>query len=551
MMTVVAAGSRPSVHATDLFVTAIREEIGRMLVGDVIARAVRRYADQVAVEGPGGQRTYAQLGERMGALGAGLRRLGLAAGDRVLDLQTNQVTYIETDLALASSGLVRVALNYRLRPADWEYIADDCGARALIYDARFADPCVGLRSGMDHVVVVGDGPGTPYEKLIADNLDVNGGETGSPQDLVSLNYSSGTTGRPKGAKRTHRNRLASLRNMLTDVLPAKPAADDLWIHAGPVTHTSGLFTLPYFAYGARQLILPEFDPAAVLDAIEHRGGTATALVPTMVARLLALPDCTPDRTRGLRMLGYAGAPMAPDQIRQAYERITTNLVQYYGLVEAIPPVTVLDAADHARGLASEEHLLGSAGQACLTVDLWVVDDEGIPLAAGTVGEVVTRGEHVMDGYWRAWEPSANGRDTKPDAPEVKSIANGTLHTGDLGRLDENGYLYLVDRKGDMIISGGYNIYPREIEDVIASVPGVHEVAVVGIADPDWGERVTALYTVHQGATVTSEAILDRCRASLASYKKPKDVRQVGVFPLNSTGKIAKKVLRERLQAGEL
>jgi acyl-CoA synthetase (AMP-forming)/AMP-acid ligase II len=540
------------VQATDLSAAVIKEAMGRMLVGDVIARAVRRYADQVAVEGHGGQRTYAQLGERMGALGAGLRRLGLAAGDRVLDLQTNQVTYIETDFALASSGLVRVALNYRLRPADWEYIADDCGARALIYDARFADLCAGLRSGLDHVVVIGDGPGIPYDKLVADNVDGHDGETGSPEDLVSLNYSSGTTGRPKGAKRTHRNRLASLRNMLTDVLPARPAADDVWIHAGPVTHTSGLFTLPYFAYGARQLILPEFDPAAVLDAIEHRGGTATALVPTMVTRLLALPDCQPDRTRGLRMLGYAGAPMAPDQIRQAYARITANLVQYYGLVEAIPPVTVLDAAGHARGLAGEEHLLSSAGQACLAVDLWVVDDEGLPLPADTVGEVVTRGEHVMEGYWRrAPNVSVSGTETRPETPEVKSIANGTLHTGDLGRLDENGYLYLVDRKGDMIISGGYNIYPREIEDVIASVPGVHEVAVVGLADPDWGERVTALYTVHQGATVTSEAILERCRTGLASYKKPKDVRQVGAFPLNSTGKIAKKVLRERLQAGEL
>jgi acyl-CoA synthetase (AMP-forming)/AMP-acid ligase II len=523
-----------------------------MLVGDVIARAVRRYGAQVALEGPDGRRTFAQVGERLGALGAGLRQLDLAAGDRVLDLQTNQVTYIETDLALASSGLVRVALNYRLRPADWEYIADDCGARALIYDARFADASASLRSGMDHVVVIGDGPGIPYEKLVADSLGGRNGAAGSPEDLVSLNYSSGTTGLPKGARRTHRNRLASLRNMLTDVLPAKPAADDVWIHAGPVTHTSGLFTLPYFAYGARQLILPDFDPAAVLDAIEYRGGTATALVPTMVARLLALPDCTPERTRRLRMLGYAGAPMAPDQIRQAYDRITANLVQYYGLVEAIPPVTVLDAADHARGLAGEEHLLSSAGQACLAVDLWIVDDEGLPLPAGAVGEVVTRGEHVMEGYWRlARELSESGRETTPDASEVKSIANGTLHTGDLGRLDETGYLYLVDRKGDMIISGGYNIYPREIEDVIASVPGVNEVAVVGLADPEWGERVTALYTVHQGATVTTKAILEKCRAGLASYKKPKDVRQVGAFPLNSTGKIAKKVLRERLEAGEL
>ena len=221
-----------------------QEAIGKMLVGEVIARAVRRYGDQVALEGPDGRRTFAQVGERVGALGAGLRQLDLAAGDRVLDLQTNQVTYIETDLALASSGLVRVALNYRLRPADWEYIADNCGARALIYDARFADASAGLRSGMDHVVVIGDGSGIPYEKLVTDSLGGRNGEAGSPEDLVSLNYSSGTTGRPKGARRTHRNRLASLRNMLTDVLPAKPAADDVWIHASrfPRLEIAGLET---------------------------------------------------------------------------------------------------------------------------------------------------------------------------------------------------------------------------------------------------------------------------------------------------------------------
>jgi acyl-CoA synthetase (AMP-forming)/AMP-acid ligase II len=525
-----------------------------MRVGDVVARAVRRYRDRIAFEGPDGVRTFAQVGERIGALAAGLYGMGLRPGDRVLDLQTNQVTYVETDLALASTDLVRVALNYRLRPQDWAFIAEDCGARALIYDARFADATEEVRAGLDHVIVIGDGPGVPYEKLMSGFRSGHDGDFEGRTDLVSLNYSSGTTGRPKGARRTHRNRLASLRNMLTDVLPAKPGADDTWVHAGPVTHTSGLFMLPFFSFGARQLILPEFDPAALLDAIEHRGATATALVPTMLARLLALPECTPERTHGLRMLGYAGAPMAPDQIRQAYERITRNLVQYYGLVEAMPPVTVLDAADHTRGIAGSEHLLTSAGRACLTVDLWVVDDEGLPVEPGGIGEVVTRGDHVMDGYWRRGQqrPAAGrSEDTTEIPPEVKAVVNGTLHTGDLGRLDEDGYLYLVDRKGDMIISGGYNIYPREIEDVVASVPGVHEVAVVGVPDPEWGERVTALYTLHPGAAVSATQIMERCRAALAPYKKPKDLRQIDRFPLNSTGKIAKKTLRAKLEAGEL
>jgi acyl-CoA synthetase (AMP-forming)/AMP-acid ligase II len=241
---------------------------------------------------------------------------------------------------------------------------------------------------------------------------------------------------------------------------------------------------------------------------------------------------------GLAMLGYAGAPMPPQQIRQAMERITPNLVQYYGLVEAIPPVTVLDAVDHATGLAGSPELLTSAGRPCLGVEICVIDETGHRVPPGEVGEVLTRGDHVMRGYW-----GAEGRDDLG-----KIVVDGWLHTGDLGQVDAEERLYLVDRIGDMIISGGYNIYPREVEDVIAEVPGVHEVAVLGIDDPEWGQRVTAFYSVNEGMSVTAEAILEHCRERLTSYKKPKEIRLVERFPLSSTGKISKKLLREQLMA---
>src|SRR5262245_2721959 len=519
-----------------------------MDVGRLVARAARRYAPRIAVEGPDGTRTYAELGDRVARLARGLRGLGLRPGDRVLDLQTNRVSFLETDLAISTAGLCRVALNYRLHPNDWQAIAADCGARALIYDGRFADQTEALRSEFaGRTIVIGDGPGLPYEQLIA-------GQSGSPlllgadpDALVSLNYSSGTTGRPKGAMRTHRNRLASLTHIVTDVLPGRPDERDSWVHAGPITHTSGLFVLTYLAFGARQLILPTFDPHALVEAFEHRGGTATALVPTMVARLLGLPELSDRSERsehpmsGLRFLGYAGAPMSPEQIRAAYARITPALVQYYGLVEAIPPVTVLDPEDHARGLGAdggpaEPHLLGSAGRPCLAVELQVVDEAGQPVPDGEIGEVVTRGDHVMPGYWGRIDDPAAG----------KTIRDGWLHTGDLGRLDSDGHLFLVDRKGDMIISGGYNIYPREVEDVIAEIPGVHEVAVVGLDDPEWGQRVAAAYSVHAGAVVGPDQVIAHCRARLAGYKKPRLVREVDAFPLSSTGKIAKRQLRDLL-----
>jgi acyl-CoA synthetase (AMP-forming)/AMP-acid ligase II len=500
-------------------------------IGQLVARSASRYANRVAIEGPQGTQTYAQLGDRVIRLANALLGLGFQPGDRVLDLQPNQNSSIEMDLACCTAGLVRVVLNYRLHADDWARIADDCGAVGMVYDARYAEPSAPLRNGFGaaRTIAIGDGPGLGYEALIASASPVMPAIDRGADDLVSLNYTSGTTGRPKGVRRTHRNRWSCLVGMTYDVLSAVPSEQDTYLHAGPITHTSGLFVLPFIAGGGRQLIHPSYDAAAVAEAVADRGVTHTALVPTMVARLLAL-DSGP--LHGLKMLGYAGAPMPPEQIRQAYERLTPHLVQYYGLVEAIPPVTVLTAEDHASGLADDPAILTSAGRPALGVSLRTVDEDGKPVPAGEIGEVVVRGDLVMSGYWGA----AGG--------SVRAVVDGWLHTGDLGRLDETGRLWLVDRKGDMIITGGYNVYPREVEDVIAAVPGVREVAVLGIRDPDWGQRVVALYT----GSATSDAVAGFCRDQLASFKRPKEVRRVDEFPLNATGKIAKNVLRAQLEA---
>ncbi|WP_256839239.1 class I adenylate-forming enzyme family protein [Ornithinimicrobium faecis] len=504
-----------------------------------MSRAGARFADRVAVEGPEGQRTFAELADRVTRLANGLLALGLQPGDRVLDLQSNSVRSFETDLAIRAAGLVRAALNYRLHETDWARIASDSGARGLVYDARFQESAADLIGDLPHVVVIGDGPGTAYETVIetgrADLLPSR-----SPDTLCGLHYSSGTTGHPKGAQRTHRNWVSSMVNMTHDVLGGPPRAEDSYVHAGPITHTSGLFVLPFLVAGARQLILPQWDESAFVEAVSERGATHTALVPTMVARLLASADATAESLAGLRMLGYAGAPMTPEQMRRAYQSLTPNLVQYYGLVEAIPPVTVLNAHDHARGIEGETELLSSAGRAALGVEIAIVDEDGQQVPIGEVGEVISRGDHVMAGYWNAERRSDLG----------KSVVEGWLHTGDLGRLGADGHLWLIDRKGDMIISGGYNIYPREVEEVISQVPGVAEVAVLGITDADWGQRVVALVRPGAGAEVTEDAVRAHCARAMASYKKPKDVHIVQDFPLNATGKIAKKVLRAELEGAD-
>jgi acyl-CoA synthetase (AMP-forming)/AMP-acid ligase II len=532
-----------------------------MDVGTLVTRAAARWPDRIAVEGPDAsgatvQLTFAQLGDRVVRLANALRHgLGLQPGDRVLDLQTNTTTYLETDLAIRSAGLVRVALNHRLHPSDWQRIADDCGAVALVHHARFTESVAPIVEGLgrDRVVVTGAAAGAPdaYEDLLG------GASTAllpalDPDAFCGLHYSSGTTGHPKGAQRTHRNWVACLVNMTHDVLGGPPAPDSAYCHAGPITHTSGLFVLPFLVAGARQVIMPSWDPEAFADAVVRRGVTHTAMVPTMVSRLAALAGSSggeatlADLRERLRMLGYAGAPMPAEQIRQAHALLTAHLVQYYGLVEAIPPVTVLDATDHAAGLGvhgeAQPDLLTSAGRPALGVELRVVqpDDPDLrPLAPGEVGEVCTRGDHVMAGYWNSGTRTDLG----------KAVVDGWLRTGDLGRLDETGRLWLVDRKGDMIITGGYNVYPREVEEVVAQVPGVAEVAVVGVADPDWGQQVVALYTVRDGREVSPETVIEHCRSRMASYKKPKAAHRVTAFPLNSTGKIAKRVLRDRLESG--
>ena len=265
----------------------------------------------------------------------------------------------------------------------------------------------------------------------------------------------------------------------------------------------------------------------------------------MVARLLTLDGINPSRFTNLQMLGYAGAPMPPEQIKECFEKITTNMVQYYGLVEAIPPVTVLSAQDHQIGLTREPEVLTSAGNPCTTVEIKIVDENGKEVPSGEIGEVITRGDHVMRGYYGA---------AGSDPNVTKAVRDGWLHTGDLGRMDSENRLYLVDRKGDMIISGGYNIYPREIEDVIAEVAEINEVAVLGAHDKEWGQKVTAFVSIKPNAQIDESAliakVLDHCKSKMASYKKPKDVFVIKEFPLNSTGKIAKKVLRAQLEGNK-
>ncbi|MBA2529103.1 MAG: AMP-binding protein, partial [Euzebyales bacterium] len=348
----------------------------------------------------------------------------------------------------------------------------------------------------------------------------------------------GTTGRPKGCMRTHRNRFASMCDILVSLFERPLGTDDVWLHAGPMTHASGLFVYPHLVAGATQVILARFDPDETLAAVARHRVTGTVWVPTMLERVLASHALGGTDLASLRRVTYAGAPMAPERIAAACEALGGRLAQFYGMVEAIPPLSVLTQDDHAAALGGRHpQRLASAGRAVLGCDLVAVDDDGVAVPPGEVGELVVSGDHAMAGYW--------GREDQTG----KALRGGRLWTGDLARIDEAGYVSIVDRRSDMIISGGYNVYPREVEDVIAAHPAVAEVAVVGLPDVEWGQTVTAYVVPRAGNGLDSATVLAHCQPRLAGFKKPRRVEVVADLPRGSTGKVSRKLLRERAWRG--
>lgn len=501
-----------------------------MSIADVVRTAADRYGPATAIEDSHGTRSFTELSDRAHALAGGLRDLGIAVGSRVVVLLGNSVAAVEVDLALAIGGFVRASLNPRVGPAEWERVVRDCAPDALIVDTRIAGAAEFAARTTSTVIAVDPtaSAGPSLDELATVAADYAGLPTPEPDSLCALHYSSGTTGIPKGAERTHANRLASLAAMRDQVLAGTLDGADpaVFLHAGPVIHTSGLFVLPVLEAGGRQVLLDHVGPAGLIDAVGVHAATHTALVPTVIARLLEFDDDRLSVLRRLRMLAYAGAPMPVEHIRQAYRRITPNLVQYYGMVEAIPPLTVLTAADHRRGVIDNAGLLGSVGRACPAAAI-VFGTHDDPVPDGEIGELVVAGPAVSPGYHNAGTRTDLG----------KSHVDGHLYSGDLGYRDPDGYIHLTGRSKDMIITGGYNVYAREVEEAISAIPGVDDVVVVGLPDEVWGQRIVAAYTSAAGARVEGDVVLAESRTRLPDYKRPKAAHRVDRLPLTALGKV--------------
>ncbi|HEX6143055.1 MAG TPA: AMP-binding protein [Geminicoccaceae bacterium] len=507
-----------------------------MNVAHLFARSARVFGDRPALaSGSDTLLDYGELVRRAAVIAGGLRAtLKLAPGDRVALVMHNCPAYVEILLAGWWAGLCMVPVNARLHRREFEYILEHAGARVCFVTAEHAAgicPLEGEIGALERVVVIG---GSAHEALLAgDPLAM---AEAAPDDLAWLFYTSGTTGRPKGAMLTHQNLLAMTLAYLTDVDRIDPG--DAIIHAAPMSHGSGLYILPHAARAACQVVPTSggFEPAEVFSLLRYWRGAALFAAPTMVKRLAEAEGAARDAHPGLKTIVYGGGPMYGADLERAHAAFGHRLAQIYGQGESPMCITALDKAAHA-DVHHPRHRerLGSVGTAQMVVEVMVAGPDDRPLPPAEAGEVLVRGMSVMRGYWR------------DEAATRDALRNGWLHTGDIGSLDQDGFLTLHDRSKDLIISGGSNIYPREVEEVLLLHPTVREVAVVGRADPAWGEAVVAFVVSAPGIAPDPDALERHCLEHIARFKRPKEYRFVAALPKNNYGKVLKTELRLQLE----
>lgn len=477
---------------------------------------------------------YAALAERVAGLAGALRNgLGLQPGDRVGLAMKNAPQYLEILLACWHGGLCAVPINAKLHQREFAYILENCGARVCFVTEDLADTISALRGeieGLRRVVCVEDGE---YESLVrGESLPLQATLIDEPAWIF---YTSGTTGRPKGATLSHRNLLGMALRYYADIDPVSEA--DCYLHAAPLSHGGGLYGLPHLFKASHQII-PEsrgFDAAEIFDLLEIHDNATFFAAPTMLTRLTGHRRAGAARVDAIKTIYYGGAPMYLEDMKRALTAFGPRFYQIFGQGESPMTGTGLSKALHADSAHPRfEQRLASTGVPRTGVDVRVVDEADRDVPAGELGEVLFRSDVSMRGYWNDPEATAN------------TLRGGWLHTGDIGCFDEDGFLTLRDRSKDMIISGGTNIYPREIEEVLLTDHRVLEVSVVGRRHEDWGEEVVAFVVAHAGQTIRNEELDTLCLQNIARFKRPKAYYFVEELPKNNYGKVLKTELRRKL-----
>lgn len=507
-----------------------------MNITHLLARSANLSPDNPAVsQGERVWASYAQLMHRVAAMAAALRqRHGLMPGECVGLAMANCPQYFEVRYAAWYAGLIAVPMNAKLHAREFHYMLSDSGARLCFATPELMPTLAPLAdeiASLEQVIEVGS---AQYQTLFADQASIEM-HPSDPNDVAWLFYTSGTTGKPKGVMITHRNLMSATQCYFTDVDQIDAA--DCIVHAAPISHGSGLYDMAHVLRAANQVI-PEsghYDPAEVFSLCRRWSGVTMFLAPTMVHRLVAhAREHAPDLD-GLKTIVYGGGPMYVADIQRALQVMGPRFVQIYGQGEAPMTITALSRAcindtSHPRYLER----LASVGVAQSAVEVMVADDKDAPLGPDEVGEVLVRGDVVASGYWR--NPQASS----------ETWRNGWLHTGDVGSFDADGFLTLRDRSKDMIISGGSNIYPREVEEVLLHHPAVAEVSVVGRAHPEWGEEVVAFVVARPAAKIDEQDLDAFCLQRIARFKRPRQYRFIQTLPKNNYGKVLKTQLRKML-----
>jgi acyl-CoA synthetase (AMP-forming)/AMP-acid ligase II len=503
-----------------------------MLIGDIATNNARRYPHKRALLDADRAHTWTQVDLRARQLAGYLGGRGLEPGDRVMVIARNCIEWPEISFGLAKAGLVAVPVNIRLAPDEVAHVRDDCGARAALIHADHRDKFIGELKDLTTVLTIGP----EYESALATADPTPPHVAISPDDVAVILYTSGTTGRAKGVMHTHRALLyqAADTNLVTEA-----SRSDVMLATTPFFTAGGMVrTVSWLYLGQTMVIHQRFDPQAVIDEIERSAITFTTFIPTMLHRTLAiLEDGPPRDMSSLRRISYGSAPVPPGLARKAMKLLGCDLQQRYGLTECGGQATILTPQDHRDILDGRTSIATSCGQENPMCSIRIVDADGNDLPVGEIGEIVIVSPANAIGYWN--RPEQTEKAFRPDG----------LRSGDLGYLDVDNYLHITGRMTDMIISGGFNVYPAEIERVIAHHADVDMVAVVGVPDPEWGETPVAVIiakshvTNHDGLTDELTAL---CRAELAGYKQPRRYEYRDEFPLGPAGKILKHEIADSL-----
>ena len=510
-----------------------------MDVGYALRRARQLHPDAIAAYDGDRSITFAQFADRVTRVANALRDLGVQPGDRVAVLMLNSLRYFELYHAVPLAGAIIVPINIRWNPAEIGFGLSDSGTRLLVVDDYFARVAPALSASQPELQYLFAGSGAcpagmaDYEaRLVAASPATPDGPLPDENDVVALFYTSGSTGGPKGVMLTHKNLYA---NALQGMLALAVTRDWVWLHAAPMFHVADAGVVySIVMQGGCSCFIPAFDPEACMKAIQRYRITHMFVVPAMLNAMVNHAAFDRYDASSLRLMAYGASPMPLDLLRRAQEKLRCPFAQGYGLTESSPTLTYLGPEDHTLEHADEQFApVKSAGRPLMGVEVRVVDPMDRELSPGEVGEVVARGDTIMKGYWN-----------RP-AITADTLRGGWLHTGDMGTFDARGYLYILDRKKDMIKPGGENVYSPEVESMIASHPEVLEVAVIGIADEKWGEAIKAVVVRRPGSALTEQGLIHYCRERMAHFKCPASVDFMDVLPKGGTGKVQKTVLRDK------